>query len=181
MTGSQEKSFTAMDFAERVAYTDERIGDHPDRIKSPKDLLKLKGQNIYVVVSPFGTEQNTGTCFIWEWDVGEITDQHNKKVTTKLKIDPFAKKRYICFGKTHTECGLSLKDYNVMPNNYNNNCIFTNRDAAEAYIMYRKLQYAEDKSLTNIEDKYNHFFTIDHVAEMLRRLDSKQKQEGVTI
>lgn len=164
-----------MSFGERVTYSDERLGDHPDRIKSPQELLKYKGQNVYIVVSPFGNDENIGTCFIWEWDVGNITDHHGKKVTRKLKIDLSAKNRYLCYGVTHEDCGISLKDYNVVPNNYNNNCIFSTKDAAEAYVMYRKLQYAEDQSIANIENKYSHFFTIEHVANLLLRGQGKIK------
>ncbi len=115
MTELREKKFSELNVAERISYVDQRLGDHPDRIKSPLDLLKCKGQKIYIVISPSGPEIDLGTCFLWEWDVGRVTDFDGNDLTEEeiLTID----KKYLCYGDTYKERGISLKDYNIIPNN----------------------------------------------------------------
>lgn len=178
MTDTETTSFSDLGFIERIAEVDKRIGDQPGRIKSPLDLLSLYGQMIYIVVSPYGKEQDLGTCFIWEWVVGEIKDQYGKILKESDEIDVEAKKKYICYShpgsdqETNTllnvEHGISLRDFNINPNNYNNHCVFPTRELAEAYVLYRKLQFKEDEGIARLDGEYDFHVTIDQVKNLLQ-------------
>lgn len=160
-------AFSDLNFVERITEVDRRIGDQPGRIKSPLDLLSLVGQTVYIVVSPYGKQQDLGTCFIWEWDIGEIKDQYGKVLKEGDEIDISSKKKYICYSYTSTEKGLSLRDFNVNPNNYNNHCMFSTRELAEAYVLYRKLQFMEDEGIARLDGEYSFFVTLEQVKNLL--------------
>ena len=169
-------SFNSLSFDERVVEVENRIGDQPDRIKSPFDLLKLKGQRIFCVVSPFGNEEaDIGTCFMVEWTVGEIKDQYGIPLEQVNDIDLSAKKKYICWSATEPKHGLSIRDFNIIPNNFNNHCAFTDKDSAESYMFFRKLQFTVDLALDQASEKYPYYVTIEDVAKML---EIEQQMDG---
>jgi len=159
--------FTDLNFDERIAEVDIRIGDQPDRIKTPLELLPFYGTTVYIVVSPYGKEQNLGTCFIWEWDIGDIKDQHGNILREGDEIDVAAKKKFICYSHSSPDKGISLRDFNVYPNNYNNHCVFPTMDAAKAYVMYRKVQFMEDEGIARLDGEYSHHVTLDQVKRLL--------------
>ena len=108
MTDSETKAFDDMNFMERVEDVDDRLGNQPDRIRLPHELLDLEGQTVYMVISPQGQEKNLGTCFIWEWNVGKIQDHYGHPLKVDDKIDISSKAKYLCYSSTHTERGISL-------------------------------------------------------------------------
>ena len=182
-TETDNISFCDLTLVERIAEVDKRLGDQPDRIKSPLDLLPFTGQTIYIVVSPYGKEQDLGTCFVWEWDVGEIKDQHGDVLQESDEIDVVAKKKYICYSHTNPDKGLSLRDFNVYPNNYNNHCVFPSHESAKAYVLYRKLQFVEDAGIARLDGEYSHHVTLEQVAKLLENeqqaaLDNDQDQQA---
>ena len=177
MSESLEKDFSELTFVEKIASVDARTGDQPDRIKHPHDLLKLRGETIYVILSPFGKDDDIGTCFMIEWVVGEVKDHRNNLVTEDKELTFENGEKYICFSDETPENGLSLKDFNIVPNSYNNHAAFATKDAAEAYIMYRKMMFAEDQSIAELEGDYAPYFTSEDVSRLLKAEKSEETSE----
>lgn len=171
---SNEINFSDLSYDEQVKEVDDRIGDHPERIKSPYELLDIKGQTIYLVVSPFGKEQEIGNCFLLTWEVGDVIEHRGEPLTLDTPLMFDNDQKYICYSFSSPDHGLSLKDFNIVPNTYNNHAAFTSEDAAHAYVLYRKLQFAEDPSISGLEGDYAHWFTKEDIAR-LRRSEEEGK------
>lgn len=177
MSESMERDFSELTLVERIASVDVRTGNQPDRIKHPYELLKLRDKTIYIVLSPFGKDDDIGTCFMFEWVVGEVTDHRGSPVTEDTELTFDNGEKYICFNGDKPENGLSLKDINIVPNSYNNHAVFITEEAAEAYAMYRKMMFAEDSSIAELEGDYAPFFTADDVARLLKAEKSEDSSK----
>ena len=153
---------------EKIEAVDERLGNQPDRIRHPHELLDLQGEKIFLVLSPFGKEQNIGTCFILDWEVGEVKDHRGSLVQKGVELAFGNDEKYVCYSSTNPDEGLSLRDLNIVPNNYNNHAAFLNKESAEAYAMYRKIAYAEDESIKELEGVYNHYFDVEDVKRLVK-------------
>lgn len=164
-----DDTFYALSLAERVDAVNEKIGGiHPDRVSTVQELIDLYGKTVYIVLSPYGQEQDIGNGFIHEWVVGRITTPAPDKTpidvfdesmvdTTKfvceyLSDDPNAEYR-----------ATAIKDFNVIPNNHNNHCMFSSLEGVEAYVLYRKLKWDEDENLIEIKSEYDFWITDDSV------------------
>ena len=166
--------FSDLPLEDRIRLVDERIGDHPDRIKHPYDLLDLYGETIYLVVSPFGKDQEIGNCFLLTWEVGKVMEHRGAPVSKDVPLTFDDDEKYVCQGLSKTTNGISLKDFNIVPNSYNNHAAFTNAEAADAYAMFRKLQFMEDPSIAELEGDYAHWFTEEDI-ERLRKSEENNK------
>jgi len=159
MTDSTEMDFSKLTLSEKIETVDERTGNQPDRIKHPYELLDLRGERLHIVLSPFGKENNIGTCFMIDWVVGDVKDHRGNEISKDIELSFDDDQKYICFHAEDNENGISLKDFNIIPNSYNNHLVFTTKEGAEAYSMYRKMIFKEDDSISELEGDYNPFFT----------------------
>lgn len=171
-----QENFSELSLDEKVAIIDERLGHQPDRISNPKDLLSLYGKTIYFVVSPFGDEEQIGNGTILSWDVGKVCKHTGELITEESEITLDNNEKYICFDHTNIENGVSLKDFNIIPNTYNNHAAFSSKNAAEAYVVYRKLQWSEDSNIKSLEGDYAHWFTVSDI-ERLNEAESKLNKD----
>ena len=157
-----DDTFYALSLTERVDAVNEKMGGiHPDRISTVQDLIDLYGKTVYLVLSPHGQEQNLGNGFIHEWIVGRITTSEKMPISIfdELTVDDV---KYVCEFLTDNPedyRAISIKDFNVIPNNHNNHCIFTSLEGVEAYAIYRKLKWQEDENLTQISGEYDFWIT----------------------
>ncbi len=168
MTDSTENDFANLTLVEKIKAVDERTGNQPDRIKHPYELLDLHGETLHIVLSPFGKEDNIGTCFMIDWVVGEVKDHRGNLVSKDLELVFDNDEKYVCFHNIDVEHGISLKDFNIIPNSYNNHLVFTTKEAAEAYVMYRKMIFQEDSSISELEGDYNPYFTTIDVDRFIK-------------
>jgi len=154
---------------------DRRLGNPTGRIKSIYELEKLYNKNIYIVISPFGSDKiNINNCFLWDWKVGDIVDQdmNHIDINDSFKLD--LSKRFLCLTHKYNAYDenieyISLKDINIIPNDYNNNCAFESKEMAKSYILYRKLKFSEDNALSILENKYKSCFDIKKIITFLKK------------
>lgn len=163
-----EKDFSDLTFDERIEVVDKRLGNQPGRIKDPRELLKLTGETIYLVTSPFGKDQDIGTSFTLTWEVGKVEDHRGNPITEDQEPSFDDDEKYICYGHADTKSALSLRDFNIVPNSYNNTAAFAKKQHADAYAMYRKMMFAEDTSIAELEGGYAHFFNNDDIKRLLK-------------
>ena len=114
---------------------------------------------------------------MFDWAVGDVRDHRGNPVTVDAPLTFDDGEKYICFSAETPENGLSLKDFNVVPNSYNNHAIFTTKVAAEAYIMYRKMMFAEDQSIAELDGDYAPYFTKDDVTRLLKAEKSEESAD----
>ena len=176
MSEENEVDFGNLSLDEKIAQVEQRTGNQPDRVKHPYELLALLGKKVYIVLSPYGKDDNIGTCFMIEWDIGEIKDHRGNSVTVDTELTFDNGEKYICYSSEDTEHGISLKDFNVVPNSYNNHAVFTTLDAAEAYVMYRKMMFSEDQSIAELEGDYAPHFTTEDVDRLLKAEKSETSE-----
>jgi len=161
-----DDTFYDLSLAERVDAVNEKMGGiHPDRICTVQDLIDLQGETVYLVLSPHGQEQNLGNGFIHEWTVGRITTPEKDpiEVFDESTVDDV---KYVCeflSDDPDDYRAISIKDFNVIPNNHNNHCIFTTLEGVEAYAVYRKLKWQEDENLTQIKEEYDFWITDENI------------------
>jgi len=163
-----DKDFSELTFEERIEVVNKRLGDQPGRITDPRDLLKLVGETIYLVTSPFGKDQDIGTSFTLTWEVGKVEDHRGNSVTEDAELSFNDDQKYICYGYNDEKSALSLRDFNIVPNSYNNTAAFARKQDADAYAMYRKMMYAEDTSIAELEGGYAHYFKNDDIKRLLK-------------
>lgn len=174
--------FTDLTLAERVAATNQRLGEHQGRISSIEELLEHQGEKIYMVVSPFGKsdQHDIGTCFIWEWSIGRVIDQYGQEMTSSAEVETPNEKgvyrRPILESATDPDNIISLKDFNVIPNNYNNHAVFVDQSKAHAYLMYRKVSFDEMKTLEKLDGEYPYWFTHEHIKKFAEMEDQISSQ-----
>lgn len=160
--------FYALSLEDRMDAVNERLGGiHPDRICTVQGLMDLIGETVYLVLSPFGQEQDIGNGFIYEWGVGPVTTVERNPIEAFDGADVDNIKLVCEFfnpNKPEEYTAISIKDFNVIPNNHNNHCMFSSRDGVEAYAIYRKLKWQEDENLTEIKDEYD-FWMVDDKSE----------------
>lgn len=177
MTDQTEVKFADLTLDQRIEAVNGRIGDHPNRISHPSQLLDLKGQTVYMVLSPFGKTENIGSAFLLEWVVGDIKDQLDNVITSGDEFVFDDEHRYLCYHDEQPDIGMSLRDINIVPNSYNNHAVFSEKESAEAYIMYRKMMFETDSSIEELEGDYVHYFTVEDIVR-LRTIEEEQKEEG---
>ena len=173
-TETTERDFSSLSFEEKVAVVDQRIGNQPDRIKHPHQLLDLTGKTIYLVMSPFGKDENIGTCFKLTWDVGEVKDHRGNLVEKDKELTFDNNERYLCHSYANSDNGLSMKDFNIIPNGYNNNAAFVTEESADAYIMYRKMMFPEDSSLQELEGDFAAYVTAEDIERLVKSEDQEK-------
>lgn len=158
--------FYDLSLAERIDAVNEKMGGlHPDRVSTVQELMELYGKTVYLVLSPYGQEQDIGNGFIYEWVVGGITtpapDKTPVEVFDESMVDDM---KFVCEYLTDDPDeeyrAIAIKDFNVIPNNHNNHCIFSSLEGVEAYAIYRKLKWEEDENLTEIKAEYD-FWMMD--------------------
>lgn len=163
-----EVDFSQLTFEERIIEVDKRLENQPGRISNPKELLDLQGETVYLVTSPFGKDKNIGNCFILTWEVGVVSDHRGKLVKKNKPLTFNNDEKYICSNYSNPDHFISLKDFNIVPNSYNNHGAFKTKEEANAYAMYRKMCYEEDPSINELEGDYAHWFTKEDVDRLLK-------------
>jgi len=163
-----EKDFSDLTLEERIDSVNKRLGNQPGRITDPRELLKLTGQTIYLVTSPFGKDQDIGTSFTLTWEVGKVEDHRGNPVTEDADLSFDDDQKYICYGYNDKKSALSLRDFNIVPNSYNNTAAFSEKQHADAYAMYRKMMFAEDTSIAELEGGYAHYFNQDDIKRLIK-------------
>lgn len=165
------EGFSELSFQEQVDVVNDRLGaEHIDRIVTPQELLDLTGESIFVVLSPFGQEQDTGNGFVFEWVVGKIITQDFKEITSFDNVIINDDTKYICVHKEDDRykpdfMAISLKDFNIIPNIYNNHSAFITLEGARSYVMYRKLKWKEDDVLIQLIGEYNYWMTKEQIIK----------------
>lgn len=160
-----DATFYALSLDERIEAVNERMGGiHPDRVCTVPELLDLYGKTVYIVLSPFGQEQDIGNGFIHEWVVGRVTTPEKEHIEVFDK-DTVDDTKFVCEYLTEDPDEdyrvVAIKDLNVIPNNHNNHCMFSSLDGVEAYAIYRKLKWDEDENLTEINHEYDFWMKDD--------------------
>jgi len=164
----KEVDFSELSFEERIEAVNKRLDNQPGRISDPRELLDLKGETMYLVTSPFGKDQDIGNCFILTWDIGTVTDHRGNLVERDRALAFDDDEKYLCGSHSNSDHFLSLKDFNIVPNSYNNHSAFRTKAEADAYAMYRKMCFAEDPSIAELEGDYAHWFTQEDVDRLLK-------------
>lgn len=164
-----DKLFDTLTLDERIDVVAEKMGGmHPDRISTVPELMALRGETVYLVISPYGQEQDLGNGFIYEWVVGDITTPDRTPIDTfdgTMVDDVKLICEYLDDDPDADYRAISLKDFNVIPNNHNNHCVFSSKDGIEAYIVFRKLKYDEDVNLTEIKDEYDYWVRDEQIQQ----------------
>ena len=164
--------FSELSFQEQVDKVNIRLGaEHVDRIETPEELLKLTDESIFVVLSPFGQEQeNTGNGFVFEWVVGKIITDDFDEITTfdNIVIDDDTK--YVCVHKDVDRYksdfkAINIKDFNIIPNTFNNHAAFTTLEGARSYVMFRKLQWKEDEVIIQLIGEYDYWMSKEQIIK----------------
>ncbi len=164
----KDVEFSDLTFKERVEFVNKRLGNQTGRITDPRELLELTGQTIYLVASPFGKDQDIGTTFTLTWEVGKVEDHRGNPINKDQDLSFDDDEKYICFGYKETDAALSLRDFNIVPNSYNNTAAFAEKQHADAYAMYRKMMFAEDTSIAELEGGYAHYFKSDDIKRLIK-------------
>lgn len=180
----EEKSFDDMTFDEQIQNVQNRLGSPEGMITDPRELLDHKGKKLYIVSSPFSNKENISNCFVDEWTIGVIQDQNGNLVEKDKELSFADNEKYICFSHAEPDHGISLKDFNVVPNSYNNNGIFPTEELANSYMVYRKMMHAEnhDQGIDDIRGNYDFWFTKTDVARLVeaekndRERDDKEEE-----
>jgi len=161
------EDFSKMSLSDRIQVVNERIGgDHPDRITQPNEVIDMIGKNVYFVISPLSQERNIGNATIYEWMVDRITSNDGTVIENVNQISLDDDERYICINDNIELKALSLKDFNIIPNIYNNHAAFISKEGAEAYAIFRKLQWAEDDSLSQLMHEYDFWITDEQLKNI---------------
>lgn len=174
---SQEE-FSSLSLDERIATVGDRLGNQPDRITHPKELLSLRGEEIFIVISPFGDSGNEqiGNGTLLSIKVGDVKKHTGEQITEDSEISIDNDEKYLCFCYDNNESCISLRDFNIIPNSYNNHAVFTSEEAATAYMIYRKLQWEVDNNIMELEGDYTVFVTNDDI-NLLLDVEAKTKSE----
>jgi len=165
------ENFFEMTMKEQIDVVNTRIrGEHVDRIQTPQELLDLTGESIHVVLSPFGQQQDTGNGFVFEWVVGKVITQDFNEITSFDDVIFDDETKYICVHKEDDRykpdfMAISLQDFNIIPNTYNNHAAFSTLAGAESYAMFRKLTWGEDDVLKQLIGEYNFWMTKEQITK----------------
>lgn len=164
----KDVEFSDLTYDERVKFVNKRLGNQTGRITDPRELLDLTGQTIYLVASPFGKDQDIGTTFTLQWEVGKVEDHRGNAISRDKELTFEDDEKYICYGYKDTDAALSLRDFNIVPNSYNNTAAFAEKQHAVAYAVYRKMTFVEDTSIAELEGGYAHYFKTDDIKRLLK-------------
>ena len=165
-----QKEFDALSIDEKLNIVEERLGgDHSDRITSLSELFDLEGKTIYFVISPFGpsNKQNLGNAYVHEWMIGSIMDCNHNKISSPEQLKNYSTDSRFYF--THYEDNnkiMCINDLNIIPNNHNNSAAFKTKEAAEAYMVYRKLTWDIDSDIETISGEYDFWLTVDQIEKI---------------
>lgn len=165
-----------LNFEQRVELVQERLGHPTDMITDPRQLIDHAGEKLYLVISPFGQdEQDIANIIVFEWVIGEIKDHFDNLITHDTEIDPEITTRYILYHHKNRENGISCRDFNIIPNGYNNHASFLSKDSAQAYALYRKMSFDQNDALKQVDDNFIFFVNEEDVAR-LRESDQEQRR-----
>lgn len=146
-----------------------RIGEHTGRVATLKDILELRGQEVWIVTCPIDRENDEqpkyiGTSFISPWTVGELINETGKEITSPRNLPKknVPTERYFIFHETKTyekedkilRVLLNLKDYNVIPNdNTSNHAVFLTEDDASKYRMWLRMKWPIHEALEKLDPR----------------------------
>lgn len=168
------KNFSEMTLDERVAVVNKRFGgEHPDRISTPAELIEIIGKPIFFVMSPFGNNQDIGNGFLYEWVADRLEDKEGALIESADQVSLKDEEKYICINdNADIFKALSIKDFNILPNTYNNHAAFSTKEGAEAYVMFRKLQWSEDTTVNELVNEYD-FWMSDEQLKSTREKETE--------
>ena len=130
--------FQNMNLDERINHLKIRLGNPPGMISSLNDLLKLHTNKVYIAILPIqDNDSKPINTLIYEWEVGNVEDEDGNIITATSEIN--LKKQYFLFHNSYPSRALYCKDINLIPNIYNNQCVFDNEIDAKSYIVQHKL------------------------------------------
>lgn len=168
MDDQENEKFDELTDDEKIQAVDKRLGNHGNRLSHPKQLLDLNGETIHLVLSPFAKEQNISNCMLLTWRVGDVVDHYGNKITPDDQITFENDKIYLCTDYDDPNQYISLRDFNIVPNAYNNHAAFKDRSEFDAYSVYRKMCFNEDPGLSEIEGEYDYWVTTNELKEMIK-------------
>lgn len=174
MSNVTDDEFQNMTPQERVDIIENRMGgSHTGRIVSLVELFDMIGETMYFVISPFGPNgnKNLGNAYIYEWKVGAITKQDKVPIIDRDELlNPVSDDAFYCLYNSSDFKALNIMDLNIIPNIDNNHAAFNTKEAAEAYVVYRKLKWDVDSDIDTIAKEFEPWLTEDQ----LDRKDNKE-------
>ena len=173
---NEEVKFGDLTFEQKVEAVEARLGNQPGRIKTPHDLQKLHGQEVFMVLSPHGKDNNISNCFFDTWKVGKVMDHRGNEIQQDVPLSFDNDLKYVCSHYDEPKHIISLKDFNVVPNNYNNHAIFSSKEDADAYSLYRKMCFGDDESIAELDGSYAPFFTEDDMKNLCEAEDKARSE-----
>ena len=178
MSEENEVEFGDLTIEEKVKAVDDRIGNHDGRISDPRDLLGMEGNTIHMVISPFGKDNNLGNGIMLPWKVGKIADHRGNAVAEGSELTFDNGEKYVCYDFDDADKGISLKDFNIVPNSYNNHAAFISEEDANAYAMYRKMLFEEDTNIAELEGDYDPFFTGEDIERLVKSENTTEDDDS---
>lgn len=166
--------FQQLTLNEKVNAVNSRIGNPESRISHPNKLLDLYGKTIYLVISPIMNGMHISNGFILTWDVGEVKNSRNQRYSKDDEIITDGSEVYVCYDFNDRTKAISLRDFNIIPNSYNNHAAFPDKDSAEAYLLYRKMAYDSNSNFDSISTKGHAFYVTNEDIE--RYQESKKNK-----
>lgn len=182
MADSKQKEFKELTPLQQIHAVNDRIGltesndsteTYPaGRIQTPQDLLSLVGTTICLVISPISKNANVGNCLFLEWLVGAVVDIDEKPLTEESGFNT-DDGQIILLKDTDKNDYISIKDFNIIPNAYNNHAAFIDRDSANSYALYRKMKFEVDDQIAEIVDNSYRYRISGDDIEKFQKADEE--------
>ena len=166
-----EDDFEKLSYEEKVSFMEARLGgNHEDRIKSLVELYDLIGNEIYIVISPFGPDENDkrnlGNSYLYEWKVGSIINQNKDLLSDRnAALYPDNNDEFYCLADSDVFKAINVTDLNIIPNINNNHTAFTSKEGAEAYMVYRKLTWPIDEDIDIIANQFDFWLSEEQIDD----------------
>lgn len=158
-------NFSEQTLEERIATVDARLNDPVGRIRTVGELIDHRGQPIFIVSSPIAEARNVSNSYCFEWKVGSVEDSYGKIMSKDDVPDISNRIKYLIYHHDDNNKAMECKDTNIIPNNYNNHAVFHNYEDAQAYMVLRRMSFAESAQLKRKEQLKN----IDKIRIWLTR------------
>jgi len=172
-----DNTFADMTLSEQIQVVNDRfMGNHPDRITQPSELFNVLGETVYIVLSPFGKDQDIGNGYIFDMSIDEIRSKDGEILNNYDVLSIDSLENPVCICNDDEFKALCLRDLNIIPNIYNNHAAFTTRDGAEAYAMFRKIQWLEEQSLIDMSNEFD-FWMTDEQYNSDKKIIDKNKEK----
>lgn len=184
----QEEEFKDLTLEERIEHVNNRLGGDHNRIQTLNELAALEGETIYLLLSPMGDTGNStdskggqvANCFFFTWKVGSVEDHRGNIITPESNITIDNNEKYLCYHYGDEEgmedCTFSCKDWNIVPNCYNNHAAFRNEEDMRQYMTYRKMAYELDDKIDEIDPHRFPFWLTRSEIEEMRRIEKEYEQ-----